>query len=105
MSEHDDRRRATRYALRAHADLDVEGSAHEAYVLNISRRGVLVAVLAEHTITAGQRLTIDIAIDELAFQLSGKVAHVKSHYLGLACEPAKSEDQAQMDTLMDRMPG
>jgi|GEM_PF-4210413 len=91
--EESDRRRELRVTYRADCTIMLNNQCWEAYIINLSETGALIALLSSHPITTGTDLRVNIALDEdTTINMEGKVVHIRDHYLGLGgCTYAESD--------------
>lgn len=72
-----------------------------AHVLNISYKGALIAVLEDHDLQSGQTIKLHLEMESGEnVWMSGKVAHTKDHFIGLACKPSDEEDTRNLAELL-----
>jgi hypothetical protein len=85
MTENHESRQHPRYRYRCHAKLSATGQSWEANLINISAQGALVAIIDPHMIKETDKIELIIQLSEEptdVLEMSGKVAHVKEHYIG-----------------------
>lgn len=101
MPPYSDQRASPRFRCRCYATLDATEETWPAHLINLSSTGALVAVLYDHKFKPDQELTITIEFDnEDDLSLTGKVAHVKEHYVGLECSGSA---QAKSKRLQEKL--
>ena len=94
---HLDKRNSERFRYRCDATLCATDKHWTGHLLNISETGALVAVLENNTLNVGDRIELTVEQDEREdITLMGSVAHTKTHYVGLRCDPVSSEDREQL---------
>lgn len=103
MSSLQNRRRNERHPHRAHATVVYGNQTAQAHILNLSKRGTLIAVLEEHKLENRSPLELVVETSKGQLTLRGTVAHVKAHYLGLNCSPASNADQALLEATLDQI--
>ena len=91
------RRLNERHPHRAYATLSYGERSLDAHILNLSKRGALIAVLGEHDLACRAPIDLTIETHKGKVALRGTVAHLKAHYLGLNCTPTTDADQALLD--------
>lgn len=97
MPSYSDQRANPRFRCRCYATLDATHESWPAHLLNISSTGALVAVLQDHTLKPDQNLTITVEFDnEPDLDLSGAIAHVKDHYIGVKCVPLSEQESKRL---------
>lgn len=101
----DERRQHPRLPLRAYAQLQYASKRWDAHVLDISATGARLALLSEHLLRAGDRLHVDILLDEDTPQpqqlhLQGQLVHIREHILGYQFSPASAADGERLQQLL-----
>jgi len=97
-----ERRTHERVRYRGHCLLISSNTSCEAYVINLSDSGALIAVLDEEEIAIDDNitLTIDLANNSSA-NLQGRIAHIKAHFIGLECHPCTDEDNVRLHQFLE----
>ena len=110
----EDRRKNSRFPLRAHAQMQYSSKSWEAHVLDLSSTGARLAILSEHLLRRGDPLRVQIILDEQApdntikirnpskksLNLHGRLAHVREHILGYEFQPDTPADKTALDELL-----
>jgi hypothetical protein len=114
VESEDDRRKNSRFPLRAHAQMQYSSKKWEAHVLDISSSGARLAILSEHLLRKGDTLRVQIMLNEQApddsvktvntakksVNLHGRLAHVREHILGYEFQPDTPADKSALDELL-----
>lgn len=110
----EERRKNSRFPLRAHAQMQYSSKSWEAHVLDLSSTGARLAILSEHLLRRGDSLRVQIVLDEQApddtiklrnpskksLNLHGRLAHVREHILGYEFQPDTPADKTALDELL-----
>jgi hypothetical protein len=104
----DDKRRHSRFPLRAYADLQYSTKKWEAQILDLSESGARLAILGEHLLQKGDPLRVHIQLDELnlltspkkQLSLHGRLIHVREHLLGFEFQPDTPVDKTLLYELL-----
>jgi len=98
----EDNRYAPRYRYHCYATVKTTGSQLDAHLVNVSSTGVLLAILDEHQLKAGESLEIAIHPDEGdPILLVGVVIHSRDHYVGLECSTLNQAERVKLENLLD----
>lgn len=101
MSRDNEKRYAPRFKHRCHGTIVKTGQRFETHLINISSTGVLVAVLDEHDLRAGDELNLIIELDNLPdISLLGVIAHTKDHYIGIESSTILPEDRHRLEEIL-----
>jgi hypothetical protein len=109
FEQQDDRRKNSRFPLRAQAQMQYSSKKWEAHVLDISSTGARMAILGEHLLRKGDSLRVQIILDEQesaasakkSVNLHGRLAHVREHILGYEFQPDTPADKTALDELLN----
>jgi hypothetical protein len=109
LEKEDERRRNSRFPLRAHAQMQYSSKKWEAHVLDISSTGARLAILSEHLLRKGDSLRVQIVLDEQessasakkSLNLHGRLAHVREHIFGYEFQPDTPADKIALDELLN----
>ena len=99
----ENRRQDTRHPHRAHAALSSEAINTQVHLLNLSRRGALIAVLEPHTLKVKDEVALTITSDLGEVTMRGTLAHMKAHYLGIHCSAASGTDEQVLDAILKQI--
>lgn len=113
----ENRRDSPRHPVRAYAALVHESGYWNVHLLDMSASGARFALLEEHELSPGDRITLTIeledvrspelgsVIDESAhklMRLRGTVVHRREHMLGVEYQPVSEVDRILMAMLLSR---
>lgn len=108
LQTEDERRKNSRFTLRAFAQMQYSSKTWEAHVLDISSTGARLAILSEHLLRKGDALRVQIMLEEDAaissdkknLRLHGRLAHVREHILGYEFQPDTPADKSALEELL-----
>lgn len=103
MPDQNEKRKFARYPHRAYCTLSLASDVCPAYLLNISKTGALVAIIDENPVKAGDKVEITLEDESAPIHLSGRVAHVKNHYIGVECPDMTAENHARITAIIENL--
>lgn len=103
MNEFSEKRSAPRYPHRAYGKLFVGDRSFATHLLNISIGGALIAVIDEHRLQEDAEIVLQVDDDQGSFEMKGKIAHIKDHYIGLECSPPNDDDRDRISRLIEEI--
>ncbi len=90
---HPERRNGSRHIFRGYGTLAANNFNADIHLINLSHDGALIAVLDPHELKKETEITLTLDLDSLGQAImQGKIVHLKEHFIGLECTPAKEED-------------
>ena len=99
----EDRRRYDRKTHRGYGTLSTDNESFSIHLINLSMSGALVALLAPTDIERGQTITLTIDLENSpTASMTGTVAHIKAHFVGLAVEPKSDDDAAVIKEIIEK---
>lgn len=104
MPNYEDQRANPRFRCRCYATLDATEESWPAHLLNLSSCGALVAVLNAHKFQPDQRISLTVELEDADdIVLSGEVAHVKEHYVGVKSHTLDEKDALLLQEKLDSL--
>lgn len=97
------RRQFSRIAFHTPADL-ISGAHHDTVVLiDLSLKGALARLPADHRVRAGENCTLHIPLggDHAAIRMQATVAHIEGLYVGLACRNLDLDSATHLRRLVE----
>ena len=104
MSSFLNQRANPRFRCRCYARLDDTSESWPAHLINLSQRGALVAILQNHNFEVSQAITLFIELEnEGELRLSGTIAHINEHYVGINCDVINERDAHRLEQILSSL--
>ena len=95
------RRVHDRYVYRDYASITTGELSISCHIINISKKGALVAVLSDHDFKVDDTLTLHIEIEGDIVKLKSRITHTKDHFIGLECATTDELSEEKLNRFID----